>query len=99
MQIAYALANVYDDTPDLDALVTDQHRRRAEELMACVESGATGRLQELFEEIEEEDVLDEGRAAEVATYLIISAAQVCWMGGGCREGSGREGSGSLLGGC
>ncbi|KAF8071205.1 TANC1 [Scenedesmus sp. PABB004] len=79
VQITYALANVYDDSPDLEVRVTDEHRARAEEMMACVESGDVGHLRDSFLEVEEaesEGVLEGGTATEIATYLIISAAQV-----------------------
>lgn len=51
VQITYALANVYDDSPDLEVRVTDAHRQRAEEMMACVESGDITRLREMFLEV------------------------------------------------
>lgn len=51
MQITYALANVYDDSPDLEVRVTDEHRARAEEMMACVESGDVTRLRDAFLEV------------------------------------------------
>jgi hypothetical protein len=51
VQITYALANVYDDSPDLEVRVTDEHRARAEEMMACVESGDVTRLREAFLEV------------------------------------------------
>jgi restriction endonuclease Mrr len=54
VQITYALANVYDDSPDLDVRVSDEHRGRAEEMMACVESGDVTRLREMFLEVREE---------------------------------------------
>lgn len=79
VQITYALANVYDDSPDLEVRVTDEHRARAEEMMACVESGDVNHLREAFLEIEEQEsegLLEGGTATEIATYLIISAAQV-----------------------
>ncbi|WIA12109.1 hypothetical protein OEZ85_012183 [Tetradesmus obliquus] len=79
VQITYALANVYDDSPDLEVRVTDEHRACAEEMMACVESGDVTRLRDAFLEIEEQEsegLLEGGTATEVATYLIISAAQV-----------------------
>lgn len=51
VQITYALANVYDDSPDLDVRVSDEHRARAEEMMACVESGDVTRLREMLLEV------------------------------------------------
>lgn len=51
MQITYALANVYDDSPNLDVLVTEEHRARAEDMMACVESGDVTRLRDSFLEV------------------------------------------------
>lgn len=51
VQITYALAAVYDDSPDLDLRVTDDHRARAEEMMGCVESGDVTRLREIFLEV------------------------------------------------
>jgi hypothetical protein len=51
VQITYALANVYDDSPDLEVRVTDEHRARAEEMMTCVESGDVTRLREAFLEV------------------------------------------------
>lgn len=51
MQITYALANVYDDSPDLDVRVTEEHRARAEEMMGCVESGDVTRLRDIFLEV------------------------------------------------
>jgi hypothetical protein len=51
VQITYALANVYDDSPELDLLVTDEHRTRAQDMMACVESGDVTRLREAFLEV------------------------------------------------
>jgi hypothetical protein len=51
VQIKYALANVYDDSPDLDVRVTEEHRSRAEEMMGCVESGDVIRLREIFLEV------------------------------------------------
>lgn len=51
VQITYALANVYDDSPDLDVRVTEEHRTRAEEMMGCVESGDVIRLREIFLEV------------------------------------------------
>eukprot|EP00878_Enallax_costatus_P010983 GHUV01011471.1.p1 GENE.GHUV01011471.1~~GHUV01011471.1.p1 ORF type:complete len:492 (+),score=180.30 GHUV01011471.1:349-1824(+) len=79
VQITYALANVYDDSPDLEVKVTDEHRSRAEQMMACVESGDVPTLRDMFLEIEEQEsdgILEGGTATEIATYLIISAAQV-----------------------
>lgn len=51
MQITYALASVYDDTPDLELRVSEHHRQRAEDMMACVESGDVTRLREAFLEV------------------------------------------------
>ena len=51
VQITYALANVYDDSPDLDVRVSEEHRAKAEEMMACVESGDVTRLREMFIEV------------------------------------------------
>jgi len=51
VQITYALANVYDDSPNLDVLVTEEHRARAEDMMACVESGDVTRLRDSFLEV------------------------------------------------
>lgn len=79
VQITYALADVYDDTPNLDTLVTDGHRATAEEMMSCLEAGDVTTLRRLFEQVkqsEEDELVDKGTAAEIATYLIISAAQV-----------------------
>lgn len=39
LQITYALANVYEDTPDVDTLVTASHRSMAQEFMGVVEAG------------------------------------------------------------
>jgi hypothetical protein len=51
VQITYALANAYDDSPDLEMRVTDEHRARAEVMMACVESGDVTQLREAFLEV------------------------------------------------
>jgi hypothetical protein len=51
VQITYALANVYDDSPDLDVRVTEEHRARAEEMMGCVESGDVTRLRDMFMDV------------------------------------------------
>lgn len=51
VQITYALANVYDDTPDLEVRVTEDHRQLAADMMGCVESGDVTRLRECFMEV------------------------------------------------
>jgi len=51
VQVTYALANAYDDSPDLEVRVTDEHRARAEIMMACVESGDVTQLREAFLEV------------------------------------------------
>ena len=51
MHITYALANVFENTEDRDAKITEQHRARAAEMMACVENGHVNRLRELFEQV------------------------------------------------
>ncbi|KIZ05791.1 hypothetical protein MNEG_2175 [Monoraphidium neglectum] len=79
VQITYALANVYEDTPDLERRVTEDHRRRAGELMAAVERGDCGALRALLEGVEAEEddgLVEPGTASEVATYLVLSAAQL-----------------------
>lgn len=40
-EITYALANVYEDTDDVDTLVQAHHRSTAQEFMAAVEAGDT----------------------------------------------------------
>jgi hypothetical protein len=39
-------------------------------------AGNVEHLRDLFEEVADDSDLEEGTAAEIATYLIISAAQV-----------------------
>jgi hypothetical protein len=71
VQITYALANVYDDSPDLEVRVTDEHRARAEEMMACVESGDVTRLREAFLEVR----TAAAAAAAVAGAWLVSLIQ------------------------
>lgn len=67
MQITYALANVYDDSPDLEVRVTDEHRARAEDMMTCVESGDVGRLRDAFLEVGRQAA---AAAADIAPAII-----------------------------
>lgn len=70
---------MYEDTPDLDRRVTDDHRRRAGELMSAVERGDCATLRALLEGVEREEddgLVEPGTASEVATYLVLSAAQL-----------------------
>lgn len=70
VQITYALANVYDDSPDLDVRVTDDHRTRAEEMMACVESGDVTRLREIFLEVREQQQTWPGSSGSSSTAAL-----------------------------
>jgi hypothetical protein len=62
VHITYALANVFENTEDRDAKITEQHRARAAEMMACVENGHVIRLRELFEQVLWEATSREGHA-------------------------------------
>lgn len=71
VQITYALANVYDDTPDLDSMVTEEHRQRSEDMMGCVESGDVTRLRECFLEVRQRACLGGGVYVGVCAYALI----------------------------
>jgi hypothetical protein len=85
VQITYALANVYDDSPDLGVRVTDDHRARAEEMMACVESGDVTRLREAFLEVRAA-----AAAAAVVPWLVGSGPAHTDSSSCCRGSSSQQ---------
>jgi ankyrin repeat protein len=71
-RITNALAGVYEDTMEPEAIIMPHHVDAANALMDAVELGDAAKLHTLFAVVDQpEDVL-----AEIATELIVSAAQL-----------------------